>query len=409
MVKLSFGRSCLAMLFVGASLSVAALTGNRLADGPPARLCSETGRWLAFDGQQARPQAAGGVIAAAAANDVVLLGEQHDSEDHHRWQLQVLAALQARRPALVIGFEMFPRRLQPVLDQWVNGELTTQEFLARTEWEKVWNFPPHIYLPLFEFARINRIPMLALNVDQQLTRAISDKGWAGVPEAEREGVSQAAPPSPAYREFLLEQHQMHVEMRRRHPHGDQPPPPEVPFTHFVDTQVTWDRAMAEALAGRLGPADALARPLVVGIMGSGHVRFGHGVPYQLRALGIERIATLLPVSPTGECRELRPGLADALFLLPDKPLPPIEPPRLGVMLEDSRDGLRIGQVTAGSLAEKSGLQAGDRIAEMAGRPVSKSAEAIAMIRRQPPGTWLPLRILRRDQALEIVVRFPARS
>jgi uncharacterized iron-regulated protein len=408
MIKLSFGRSCLALLFVGASLSVAALTGSRLADGPAARLCNETGRWLAFDGQKTRPQAAGRVIAAAAAKEVVLLGEQHDSEDHHRWQLQVLAALHAQRPDLVIGFEMFPRRLQPVLDRWVKGELTSPEFLARTEWDKVWNFPPHIYLPLFEFARLNRIPMLALNVEQTLTRAISDKGWDGVPVAEREGVGKAAPPSPAYREFLREQHQMHVEMRR-HPHGDKPPPPEVPLTHFIDTQLTWDRAMAEALAGRLGGTDAAARPLVVGIMGSGHLRFGHGVPHQLRALGIQRIATLLPVSPDGECRELRPGLADALFLLPDKPLPPVEPPRLGVTLEDGRDGLRIAQVMAGSLAEKSGLQAGDRVAEMAGRPVSKSAEAIAMIRRQPPGTWLPLRILRRDEALEIVVRFPARS
>ena len=29
--------------------------------------------------------------------DVVLLGEQHDSEDHHRWQLQMLSALHAQR------------------------------------------------------------------------------------------------------------------------------------------------------------------------------------------------------------------------------------------------------------------------------------------------------------------------
>jgi hypothetical protein len=124
----------------------------------------------------------------------VLLGEQHDQDDHHRWQLQVLAALHAQRPDMAIGFEMFPRRLQPVLDRWVAGQLSVREFITQAEWEQVWNFPPQLYLPLFEFARINRIPMIALNVDQKLTRAIADKGWQGVPAAEREGVGR--PPRP---------------------------------------------------------------------------------------------------------------------------------------------------------------------------------------------------------------------
>jgi hypothetical protein len=37
--------------------------------------------------------------------------------------LQTLAALHVQRPKIVIGFEMFPRRLQPILDQWVAGAL----------------------------------------------------------------------------------------------------------------------------------------------------------------------------------------------------------------------------------------------------------------------------------------------
>jgi S1-C subfamily serine protease len=69
--------------------------------------------------------------------------------------------------------------------------------------------------------------------------------------------------------------------------------------------------------------------------------------------------------------------------------------------------LRIAQVKTGSLAEKSGLQAGDRILEMAGRPSTNSNEAVMVIRRQPPGTWLPLRVARNDAQLDVVVRFPA--
>ena len=127
-----------------------------------------------------------------AKKDVVLLGEQHDEDDDHRWQLQVLAALHAQRPDMVIGFEMFPRRAQPVLDGWVAGNLTVKQLLEQSQWDSVWKLPPELYLPLFQFARINRIPMVALNIDRKLTRTIAEKGWDAVPAAEREGVGRAA-------------------------------------------------------------------------------------------------------------------------------------------------------------------------------------------------------------------------
>jgi hypothetical protein len=44
---------------------------------------------------------------------------------------------------------------------------------------------------------------------------------------------------------------------------------------------------------------------------------------------------------------------------------------------------------------------------MAGRPSTNSNEAVTVIRRQPPGTWLPLRVARNDMQLDVVVRFPA--
>ena len=100
--------------------------------------CLRPGEWTVFDGLE--PRAGGDVaalVAAMAQSEVVLLGEQHDDADHHRWQLQVLAALHAQRPDMVIGFEMFPRRVQPVLERWVAGELSESEFLQQVEWDKV--------------------------------------------------------------------------------------------------------------------------------------------------------------------------------------------------------------------------------------------------------------------------------
>lgn len=253
--------------------------------------------WLRLDGERAAAVAHGALIAEVAGRDVVLLGERHEEADHHRWQLHTLAALHAQRPRMAIGFEVFPRRVQPVLDRWVAGELTAQQFLAEVQWEKVWNLSAELYLPLFEFARLHRIPMLALNVERSLTKEVSAQGWDAVPESEREGVSRPAPAPQAYVDELARVHKEHKAAGS--------------LANFVAAQQTWDRAMAQALAARAG--DALA----VGIIGSGHLRHGHGVALQLRDLGVKRVATLLPVE-AARCSELVPGLADAVFVLPGR-------------------------------------------------------------------------------------------
>ena len=85
-----------------------------------------------------------------------MLGERHDSAEQHRWQLQTLTGLHAYRPNLVIGMEMFPRRVQPALDRWVAGETTEQQFLAESDWRTVWGYDSQFYMPILHFARMNR-------------------------------------------------------------------------------------------------------------------------------------------------------------------------------------------------------------------------------------------------------------
>lgn len=377
-------------------LLVLGLAATTAAQAQP---CPAPATWSALDGERPRAAPASALLDRMAQREVVLLGETHDEADHHRWQLQTLAALHARRPDMAIGFEMFPRRVQPVLDRWVAGELTVKEFLEQSEWHANWNMPAELYLPLFDFARINRIPMLALNIERRLSRAISEKGWDAVPEAEREGLGRPAAPAEAYRDSLFEAYLQHPALHRK---GGRPTKDDAAFRFFVESQLAWDRAMAEALARRAGAG----KPLLVGIMGSGHIRHGHGVPHQLRDLGVKNVGTLLPLSAGTECRDLPAGLADAVFMLPAQAQPKPEPPRLGVQLEEHDGGVRILAVRPGSLAERSGLKSGDRILEMAGRPLQTVAVAIGLVRLQPAGTWLPLRVRRGEETLELVVRFP---
>ncbi len=403
-----------------------AFGASAAANDPPggapiaASTCLSAAAWTRLDGARPSPVDAGSVFADMVKRDVVLLGEQHDAADDHRWQMQTLTALHAQRPEMVIGFEMFPRRVQPVLDRWVAGELTVRQFLEQSEWYTIWAFPAELYLPLFEFARINRIPMLALNVEQKLSRAIAEKGWDAVATAEREGVSRAAPPSDAYRKFLHEIYRQHLAMPGRddaraekNAHRNERDS-DRSFGYFVESQTTWDRAMAEALARRTVPDPAGRKPLRVGIIGSGHLRFGYGVPHQLRDLGVSSIGILMSVAVDADCSTISSGLADAVFALPKQVAATVEPPRLGVRLgasegkEDKAGRVSIAEVTAGSLAEKSGLKSGDRLLEVAGQPAKSIPQVIAAIRRQPSGTWLPLQVQRGDETLNLVIKFPAR-
>jgi len=364
--------------------------------------CGQPGQWLIPPTTLAEPaapsQAATELLDQLVRKHVVLLGENHDCADDHRWQLDMLTALHQRHPDLAIGFEMFPRRLQGVLDRWVTGQLTEAEFLKQAEWDDVWGFDAQLYLPLFRFARQYRLPMLALNVEHGLVKQVRASGWEGVSETQREGVGRPAEPSPLYRMELKATFDQHPALKN----GDE----ATQFAHFVEAQTLWDRAMAEGIARfrRDHPTT-----LVVGILGAGHVRNGYGVPHQLQALGGDQIAKLMTLPSDHACAELTPGLADAVYVIPPRPERGASPPRLGVSLKDAADGVMIETVMPGSLAERSGLRNGDIIRQAAGVKVSGVEEVRGYVQRQPAGTWLPLLIRRGGYDLEVVVRFPANT
>jgi uncharacterized iron-regulated protein len=366
--------------------------------------CPAPAAWYTLASAEVRAASGPELLAVMAKRDVVLLAEQHDDADHHRWQLQTLAALHLLRQPMVIGFEAFPRRLQHVLDKWVAGELTVKQFLEQAEWGKVWRYPAELYMPLFQFARLNRIPMIALNIDQTLTSAITKTGWDAVPDEQKEGVSRPALPSAAYADFLFEAFQQHATIADKGTQDANKDSKE--FRFFVESQTTWDRAMAEALAHRLEAGPGSQRPLVVGIMGGGHVRQGYGVPHQLRDLGVSSIGTLLPLNVDEGCDDLKPGLADAVFTLPAMPADKPPPPRLGVQLELTDGKVKLLKVTPGSLAEKTGLQPGDQVVSIAGVPVTKMISVVVAVRLQPAGTWLPIKIQRGTEKLDFVIKFP---
>ena len=161
--------------------------------------------------------------------------------------------------------------------------------------------------------------------------------------------------------------------------------------------------MAEALAAA---AKRPGAPLVVGLMGSRHIVHGHGVPHQLKDLGATDLTTLLPWDPSADCKDLVAGYADAVFGLAARAVAPERRARLGVSIEQTAGGVRIRQVEKGSVAEASGVREGDIVVEIAGRRAKESGDVVGAVQRQAPGTWLPLKVRRGPDIVELVAKFP---
>lgn len=378
--------------------------------------CVVPGHWTAPDDGRRLDHA--NLIRELAGKPVVLLGETHDNAEHHRWQLDVFAALHAVNPNMVIGFESFPRRVQPVLDQWTQGLIDERTFLDKVGWREVWGYPAEQYMPLFHFARRHRLPMIALNVDIALIRKVRQEGWAQIAEADRLGIGDPAAALPEYERRLRDFFLTHERMRRSGGHGKpqeteaaQDPTPETltedqeaRFKTFVEAQLLWDRAMAEALAK---VRTAGGEPLVIGIMGSGHLTGRVGVPYQLTDLKIPDSAVLLPWTDHRDCADLAETRATAVFGLDALPEPPERPRmRLGVLIESGSDGVKLLDVLTDSTADRTGLKKGDVLVAAAGRQVRTVRQLKDVIAGMSPGVWLPLEVKRGKETLSLVAKFP---
>ena len=397
-----------------------ALTRTTAVTSDSTITCSDPGSWL--DVQTGKRLARSALFDELASKPLVLLGETHDNAEHHRWQLNTLAALHSRADRLVIGFEMFPRRLQSVLDQWVAGKLSEKAFLKSVDWRRTWGYAPNLYMPLFHFARMHRVPMVALNVERQLVSRVGAEGWDAVPTHEREGLSDPASPSPAYLRSLAQVYADKMKMTADGPKdgtsslskgSDAGRRAEIDgilklpaFKLFVAAQLTWDRAMAEGLAKA---KHANPSALVVGVMGSGHLSYFHGVPHQLADMGFSESKVLIPVDTQSACELVGNNYADAVFVVEPRSATtsPATRPILRVQLSDESRAAVVSRVLPDSVAKSADLRKGDRIVRAAGLNVESSAALIDIIARQAPGTWLPLTIERAGKTVELVARFPA--
>ncbi|MFW6332472.1 MAG: ChaN family lipoprotein [Thermodesulfobacteriota bacterium] len=235
-------------------------------------------------------------IETLAQNRMVLVGELHDDESHHRAQLHVIQALHEAGVPVAIGMEMFTTDRQELLNRWVGGAADPKTFI-RAYYEE-WNFPWPLYRDILEYAREERIPVVGLNVSREITRQVAMKGFQSLTETQKGLLPEVTcKVDDQYMGFIKQAHGMHA-------HGD------LNFLYFCEAQLVWDKAMVIHALRYL--AENPEQVMVV-ITGKGHAR-KLGIPAQVRSRSDIPHAVILP-QVEGIIEPGRIGVEDADFIM----------------------------------------------------------------------------------------------
>ena len=314
-----------------------------------------------------------GLIPELAEKRVVYVGETHTSYEHHLMQLEIIKRLHERHPRLAIGMEFFQQPFQDILDQYVAGELDEQELLAGTEYYSRWRYDYRLYAPILRYAREHKLPLVALNLPRELTTKAGRLGLDELTDEEKQSI-------PNNIDYSDEDYERRVrQVYDQHPNHGQS------FSNFLLVQLLWDEGMADRAASWL-----VANPdyRMVVLAGSGHLAYGSGIP--------QRVNRRLPVSSAIVLNNweatLEAGLADFLLMPEKRKLPPVG--KIGALLNDGEEGLKVSSCLPDSPCESAGIRKGDRFVSINGAPVSSMPELRLATWDKSPGDVITLNVIR---------------
>ena len=204
------------------------------------------------------------LLQDVASARIILLGEIHDNPEHHRLQAEVLRSVlaQGRRPALAM--EQFDREFQPALDAAAAKPGVSADALASAGGFNRDGWPWAMYEPLLATAIEARLPVVALNLSRDGTRAVARQGF--------DSLGAGAVRTLALDATWNAARQAVMDREISDGHCGKLPPSALP--RMINVQRARDAVMADALLGGQGDG-------AVVIAGNGHVRNDVGVPVYL--------------------------------------------------------------------------------------------------------------------------------
>ena len=172
-------------------------------------------------------------------SDLVLFGEFHDNSIVHWLQLKTVKALSDKKP-LMLGMEMFERDNQVYLNEYLNGNLSEEDFAKSA---RLWNNYKTDYKPIVDFAKQNKMEVIATNVPRKYASLLYKQGEEALfdlPDEEKKWIA----PLPFPYDATLPAYVKMMEMFKDSDHAN---------PNFPKAQAIKDATMAYSIVSNFKP------------------------------------------------------------------------------------------------------------------------------------------------------------
>ncbi len=298
----------------------------------------------------------------------IFIGESHDRISHHLNQLEIIKRIHASDPNIAIGLEFFQQPFQIFLDEYINGSIDEREFLNKTEYFSRWRIDYRHYRPIIQYAKEHSIPLLALDILEEIQRKVGLNGVDSLTEEEKKHLPDKIDRSnEKYREFL-------EAIYKKHP---APATDNKTFDNFIDVQLVRDEIMAQ---NAVNYYNKHPEKRIIVLAGGGHLIYGYGIP--------QRVTRRLPNTDSaivlnGLLNKPSPDLAD--FVLLSEPLALPKAGRLGVIMDKAENGgVTVTGFSKDSPAKLAGVQNEDHFSKVDGVNIKSMVDVkYALLEKQP--------------------------
>ncbi|WP_415238458.1 ChaN family lipoprotein [Seleniivibrio woodruffii] len=312
---------------------------------------------------------------------VFYVGETHTDFAHHENQLEFIRRLNEAGKKIAVGLEMIQKPFQPVLDDYLSGKITEREMLEKTEYYTRWKYDYRLYAPIFRYAKENRIPLVALNTPQEITKKISSGGIKSLTDEELKQIPETIEYTGGeYRDGLYKIFNMHPMGRD--------------FENFYEAQIVWDETMADSAYKYM-----TANPdrLFVLLAGNGHIRNRTSIPERLFRRNLMNYVAVV------QDEDNKPGVAD--YILYPQETDYDASPMLGVGIDDKDGKLKVADVSDKSAAQTAGVLKDDIIVSFNRVTVGGLQTLKLELLYAEKGREYELVVLRKDKEETLKIKF----
>lgn len=312
---------------------------------------------------------------------IIYVGESHDRFDHHMNQLNVIKSLYKNNKNIAIAMEMFQKPFQKHLDEYIEGKTSLNEFLKASEYYKRWRYNFNLYKPIIDFAKENKIPLVAINIDREINKQVSKDSILSLNEEQRKIAPKEIDQSNfEYKNVLEKTFSVHIPIKNKS---------KMSLDKFYQSQLIWDEAMAENIDNYINENPDKT---VVVLAGSGHIENHHGIVsrvFRRNQLPFQVIVT----------NPHKTEIGDIVLINKTKTNLPKEK-KIGVALQ-SNDNLTVIRTVVHSFGKKIGIKAKDKIVKLNGEEVKTISDIKRVLYLLKDIDKLTVTVKRKDELIEL--------